>query len=302
MTPDPSSFFPEPLSDDAPLLFREAGEKAYLLLNRPARCNAFSLPLLEEFRRRLIFLEERNDLRVLLIAGAGNHFSSGLDLREAASKKTLAVDISSDSFPLTDALKKSLFELFPRGEKRGTLEVPQGFRMPWLVVEILLRLAALPQVVIGIGRGGAFGGGGALLASCDIVPAEPSVRFGFPECRRGIVPTLLHPFLERRVPLRGLLPSLLTGRGIGAAEAIRLGLVDEAADEGEGETWAEEAADEVLTGAPERVRRTKELFRAPTRDLVERSAVGLLRHWESWNEPTAAEGIAAFLEKRDPRW
>ena len=71
---------------------------------------------------------------------------------------------------------------------------------------------------------------------------------------------------------------------------------------GEERTWAERLADEILAGAPERVREVKKLFRAPDRALARRAADGLLRHWESWNEPAAAEGIAAFLEKRDPRW
>ena len=301
MTPEPSPFFSEPRSDDPPLLYRESGERAYLILNRPARCNALSLPLLEEFRRRLAALEERSDLRVLLIAGAGNHFSSGLDLKEAAEPKTLAVDLSSDPFPLTAALKDAVLRCFP-SEKSGVRGVPPGFRMPWLVIEILLRLAAVPQVVIGAARGGAYGGGGAILASCDVALAEPSVRFGFPECRRGIAPTLLHPFLEGRVPGREIYPFLLTGNAIGAAEAFRLGLVDEITAEGESRVRAEEIADAVQAGAPERVRQVKRLFRTPDRALYERAAEGLLRHWESWNEPSAAEGVTAFLEKRAPRW
>ena len=301
MTPELSLFLSETRSDDSPLLYGESGEKAYLILNRPARCNALSLSLLEEFRRRLAALEERSDLRVLLITGAGNHFSSGLDLREAAAPKSVAVDISSDPFPLTAALKDSVSRYFPAGE-RGTRDVPPGFRMPWLVVEILLRLAAVPQVVIGAAHGGTYGGGGALLASCDIALAEPNVRFGFPECRRGLAPTLLHPFLEGRASRRKLYPFLLTGNAIGAAEAFRLGLVDEITPEGECFSRAEEIADAVRTGAPERVRQAKRLFRTPDSALFERAAEGFLRHWESWNESPAAEGVAAFLEKRAPRW
>ena len=179
--------------------------------------------------------------------------------------------------------------------------VPCGFRMPWLVAEIFLRLAALPQVVIAAGRGSACGGGGGLLASCDIVLAEPSIRFGFPECRRGIAPTLLHPLLERRVPSRGLYPALLTGSAVGASEALRLGLVDRLVSDGEAAERAEQTADEVLAGDRERVRETKRIFRAPDRAFFEEAADGLARHWESWNEPSAAEGVAAFLEKRIPR-
>ena len=302
MTPGSTSLFSDPFSDDSPLLYREGEGKALILLNRPRRCNAFSLSLLEEFRRRLILLEGRSDLRVLLIAGAGGRFSSGLDLAEAASKGTVDVETASDPFPLTAALEGKISEMFPEGEKEGSRKVPLGFRMPWLVAEILLRLAAVSQAVIGVGRGSAFGGGGALLASCDIALAEPSVRFGFPECRRGIAPTLLHPFLEGRVAPRGLAPFLLTGGSFDAAEAFRLGLVDELASEGEGTARAERLADEILAGAPERVREVKKLFRAPDRALTRRAADGLLRHWESWNEPAAAEGIAAFLEKRGPRW
>lgn len=293
--------FPEPLPADQPLLYRESGEKAYILLNRPGRCNAFSLPLLEEFRRRLISLEGRNDLRAVLIAGTGNHFSSGLDLAEAVRKETVSVDLA-DPFPLTVLLIEKGFDFFSGRRKGGTVcGVPCGFRMPWLVAEIFLRLAALPQVVIAAGRGSACGGGGGLLASCDIVLAEPSIRFGFPECRRGIAPTLLHPFLERRVPSRGLYPALLTGSAVGASEALRLGLVDRLVSDGEAAERAEQTADEVLAGDRERVRETKRIFRAPDRAFFEEAADGLARHWESWNEPSAAEGVAAFLEKRIPR-
>lgn len=298
--PSDPFFFPEPLPADLPLLYRESGEKAYFLLNRPKRCNAFSLPLLEEFRRRLIGLEGRNDLRAVLITGAGNHFSSGLDLAEASEKESVPVDLADDTFPLTALLIEKGFDFLPG--RRGTVcDVPQGFRMPWLVAEIFLRLAALPQIVIGAGRGSACGGGGGLLASCDIALAEPSIRFGFPECRRGIAPTLLHPFLERRVPSRGLYPALLTGCAVDASEALRLGLVDRLVPGGEAAEQAERTAGEVLAGAGVRVCETKRIFRAPLRALCEEAAVGLARHWESWNEPAAAEGIAAFLEKRTPR-
>lgn len=294
-------FFPEPLPADPPLLYRESGEKAYILLNRPARCNAFSLPLLEEFRRRLIGLEERDDLRAVLIAGAGNHFSSGLDLAEAVRKETVPVDLA-DPFPLTALLIEKGFDFLSKKGKKGTVcGVPRGFRMPWLVAEIFLRLAALPQIVIAAGRGSACGGGGGLLASCDIVLAEPSIQFGFPECRRGIAPTLLHPFLERRVPSRGLYPALLTGSAVGVSEALRLGLVDRLVSDGEAAARAEQTADEVLAGDKQRVRETKRIFRTPSRALCEETADGLARHWESWNEPSAAEGVAAFLEKRIPR-
>ncbi|MGI5831602.1 MAG: enoyl-CoA hydratase/isomerase family protein [Thermoguttaceae bacterium] len=290
------------------LLYQESGVTARLLLNRPRRCNALSLSLLEALCRRLADLKERTDLRVLLIGGVGTHFCSGLDLSQAVDGVPVELDrIEAEEF-LGGRLPKTLLDVFPQGGGGKTLLIPKSFWMPRLVTEVLYRVGSLPQVVVGLARGAALGGGGGILVVCDIALAEPDLQIGFPECRRGLLPTLLHPFLTRRTSTAALYPYLLTGEPVPFTEALRLGLVDlplpkgALAEQGVADRTISGVVEGVLAGAPEQIRQTKRLMGGAGAPTVDEITDGLLRHWESWNGPAAREGVAAFLEKRAPRW
>lgn len=273
------------------------------LLNRPKRCNALSLSVLQEFAVLLCELEHRPEIRILLIKGKGDHFCSGLDLSEASSGEFLTLP-EEDAFRFFNAeLPKNLFSEAGEKKEKKFCSVPKSFWMPRMVIEILLRLIRLPQIVIGAAQGGVFGGGGGILASCDIAIASPNMKIGFPESRRGLSAGLLHPFLRRRTAPNCLLPLLLTGTAADAATALRIGLIDSVVPcETALTSEAERIADQVLCGEPERIRELKRV-RNSEENLSDLEAVsGLLNHWESWKSRVAEEGVCAFLEKRTPVW
>ena len=300
--------------NQSPFLYREEGTAAVAALNRPEKCNALSLRLLESFDSRLQSLKTRRDIRVLIVTGLGNHFCGGLDLREAAEEKPVEIPLRQAERFCRRRLPKRILESFPCDPRKETVLMPKGFWMPRLVAGILCRLALLPQTVIGIGHGGAFGGGGALLASCDIALGAPNLRLGFPECRRGLEPALLHPFLTRRASGPALYPYLLSGEAIPLGGALRIGLVDfpldeevsfsriPSLDEINSHAAIRRVIEGVLAGSPRIVRQTKARSAAETLPSESKVTAALWRHWKSWNREPALEGIRAFLEKRAPDW
>jgi methylglutaconyl-CoA hydratase len=160
-----------------------------------------------------------------------------------------------------------------------------------------------PLVTIAVAQGAAMGGGVGLLAACDLVVASDDLRIGFPEVRRGLVAALVTALLRRQLPERVLRELVILGQTITATEALRHGLVNRlvSADRLVAETA--NLVGQVLQGAPVAIARSKVLLddlapRPITTDLVH----AVRYHLEARDDSEAAEGIAAFLEKREPRW
>ena len=305
---------PKTAEDQKQILYREEGQVAFLALNRPEKCNALSLALLESLDKRLRDLKTCPNIRVLVLSGMGNHFCGGLDLLEAADGKNVEISPKRAERFYGVRLPRKVLETFRYDDSKKVMILPKAFWMPRLVAGILLRLALIPQVVVGIAQGGAYGGGGALLASCDIALGAANLRLGFPECRRGLAPALLHPFLTRRAALSSLYPYLLSGEAIPLAAALRMGLVDVPLDEGFPSTGTvpfgsvdalpaiKSIVCGVLAGSPASICQAKKQMVSNTLPPTGKVLEVLLQHWESWNQPSAREGINAFLEKRVPRW
>ena len=295
--------------------------------HRPERCNALSLSLLRKLRSALIELETRKEVRVLILRGAGRHFSSGLDLQEASEGGILLLPESEWTFPDRDGkttIPLSSFQEYFRemgkkgdegdpvfgplaksGKESGEIRVPKSFYMPLLVTEILYRLLTGPQVVIVAATGGAFGGGGGILSVSDLAIADESLAVGFPELHRGLTPSLLHPFLRRRLSIDAMKSLLITGRPATASDALRFGLIQEVLPRQNGENVlhrAEEVAKEILDAEPERLVRAKRLLNEERIPPTEEIVCGVIDHWKSWLSDKAREGVLAFLEKRPPRW
>jgi enoyl-CoA hydratase/carnithine racemase len=94
------------------------------------------------------------------------------------------------------------------------------------VATFLHTLRTLPLPTIAVVEGEALGGGVGLAAACDVVLAGPHARFGLPEAMFGLLPNVIRPLLEERVPAQALRRLVLTGESVDAGEAVRLGLAD----------------------------------------------------------------------------
>ena len=149
-----------------------------------------------------------------------------------------------------------------------------------------------------------MGGGCELALCCDLIIASATATFGLPEVGLGLIPgeggTQLLP---RRIGLNRAADLLLTGRRVGAEEALRIGLADRLVPKGAARTEAVELADDIATKSPISLRAAKRALRQGLDvDLVS----GLEIESRAWEEAAFSadrvEGIEAFNMRRAPRW
>ncbi len=163
---------------------------------------------------------------------------------------------------------------------------------------------ALPVPAVAAVHGFALGGGFELALSCDLIVADASAVLGLPEVSVGLVPggggTQL---LTRRIGSSRAADLVLTGRRMDVAEAERLGVVDRRVAHGDARTAALELASQIAENSPVAVRNAK---RALRRGLDVDLAAGLDVEDSAWRATAFSadrpEGIAAFNERRPPRW
>jgi cyclohexa-1,5-dienecarbonyl-CoA hydratase len=162
-------------------------------------------------------------------------------------------------------------------------------------------LARLDVVTVAIVRGLALGGGCELAMACDFVLASGNARFGLPEITLGVFPPVAAYQMSRLVPPRLGLELLLAGDPIDAAEAKRLGLVNEVfSDDAQVDAWLAR----LYRHSASSLRLAKKAFRiAQAGDFDARLAdVERVYLEELMKTADANEGIAAFMEKRKPVW
>ncbi len=168
---------------------------------------------------------------------------------------------------------------------------------------MLNALNTMPKPLIGAVQGNAFGGGIGLMSVCDVVVAADHARFGLTETRLGLIPATIGPYVVARMGEARARRVFMSARLFDAPEAVALGLVARAVPaEALGEAALAEAAP-YLACAPGAVAEAKALLRdlGPVIDeaLIDRTIAALVARWES---AEAAEGIAAFFDRRQPRW
>jgi len=250
------------------VLAESAGpETTVLTLNRPERRNALCTELLEQLVDCVAAAEGEPARRLLVLRGAGPAFCSGLDLAEAA-----------------DA-----------GRRRRSAE---------LIAKSLLALSASRLVTIACVHGAAVAGGAGLMSACDMAVAAADARIGYPEPRRGLVAGFVMTLLRRQIRERDAREILLTGEILPASRALEIGLVNRVAPDADA-AFAEamRLGGAVLQGGPRAVADTKRLLSGLWhRTLQDDLAQALAAHLEARQSPEAAEGIAAFREKRQPNW
>jgi methylglutaconyl-CoA hydratase len=156
---------------------------------------------------------------------------------------------------------------------------------------------------IAVVQGAAVAGGTGLATMCDFTLATPEARFGYTEARIGFVPALVSAYLRLQVGDKIVRELLLSARIFGADEALRLGLVSEVIVRERLRARTLELAAELMRNSPQSLRATKQLLRAQQREWLE-SALALAMEANAAGRQTEdfREGVAAFLEKRKPRW
>ncbi|WP_340540761.1 enoyl-CoA hydratase-related protein [Nocardioides sp. GXZ039] len=233
-----------------------------LTMNRPAQRNALDRELTDALSAAFDLLDDDPGLHVGILAGAGPAFSAGTDLHEPAS-------------PATD-----------RGGEYG-----------------LIRRRRRTPLIAAV-DGAALGGGFELVLACDLVVAGREARFGLPEVARGLVPTCAALFrAPDRLPPNLAAELMLTGDPIGAERAYQAGLVNVLTESGGALAGARELAGRITRNSPDAVAAS---LRAIHESRGPAEAVG----WTATDHaiarvtlsPDREEGIAAFFDKRPPRW
>ncbi len=247
-----------------------SGAICEVLLDRPAAMNALSTAMAVRLAQVCAEIAADLQVRAVVLAAAGERaFCVGADLKERAG--------------LTDA---------------GLLAQRPVFRAAFGAV------LALPQPVIAAVHGYALGGGCELALCCDLIVADETALFGLPETTVGLVPggggTQLA--LRRLGPGRAA-DLVLTGRRVSAAEAERIGLADRRVPAGTAGEHALALARQIAANSPVAVLAAKRAIRQGSGVSL---AVGLEVEDAAWRAAAFSgdrrEGIAAFNEKRAPRW
>jgi enoyl-CoA hydratase/carnithine racemase len=243
------------------------GRVATCTLDRPERLNAIDLETYDGIVAFAAQLQADDDLWVGVITGAGDRaFSAGADL------------------------KKLLAQMEARGP---------GAAPPFVTAFAGIGLA---KPLIAAVNGLAYGGGCELALSCDLRVLATGARLALPEPKRGLIPgwggTQLLP---RLVPRAIALELLLTGRDVGAEEALSLGLANRIAPNAL--AAAHELAAEICANAPTAVRHIRSAaLRGAERSLADGLAVEAEMMAAQRATADSAEGVAAFLDKRAPDW
>ncbi len=268
------------MADYANITLTREGAVARLVLNRPERRNALTQPMMLELEDAFKRVASDSECRVLVLRGAGGHFSAGGDLTAMAEIPPLPDTAAGNG--TTDPLLAS-YRQFGHA---------------------LTALNTLPQPTIAVVEGSAVGGGFGMACCSDVVILHESARFGLPEPKAGFIPSQILPFIVRRIGEGATRDLALTARVIDAAEAHRIGvgryLCSTTADLNRA---LKAAIDDILKLEPQALAVVKRLVLSAAIDDEHRvlddaasSLVGLLRR------PQASEGIAAFLNKTSPSW
>lgn len=320
----PASFAPLTRTDD------ERGV-ATLTLNRSERCNALSFDLLRRLLVELRQIAADDSTRLVVLRGAGKHFCAGLDLDEATNGapipletlRTDALDLDDFRVPVDEIAEKSnaaqnsasktdfgaappfdlaAQPLAPPLNADFPPTLPRFQVAPRLVLELLRQIRLTPKPVVAAVRGAACGGGAGLVSVCDFVVADSTFRAVFTETKRGLSPSLLFPFLRRKLPLAALQEFVLTAAPFDASRAVGVGLVQTLVAAGDFDATVAAAVDRFLANEPRSLATAKRLFNAALLPTDAEIRAGWLEHCRSWASSAGREGIAAFLEKRLPRW
>lgn len=244
---------------------------AWLTLNRPERHNAMDQAMIDELTEVAARLGADPGVRVVVLTGAGRSFCAGGDLGWMQAQMA--------------------------GDAGTRARAARG------LAEMLGALDALPKPLIGRVQGQAFGGGVGLMSVCDVAIGVEDARFGLTEVRLGLIPATIGPYVVARMGAARARRVFFSGRVFGAAEAVELGLLARAVPGAMLDRAIEAEIAPYLAAAPGAVaagkRLVADLATPVDADQVALTVAALIARWES---PESAEGIAAFFDRRKPRW
>ena len=252
------------------LEFRRDGSVARITINRPERRNAMSVAVLQGLREAIRDARTDDDIRTVIITGAGDKaFCTGADLSSI-------------------------------GAETGAMEAHEG---RGLLADLFRDMWKLGKPIIARVRGYALAGGFGLAMACDFVIASEDAQFGTPEINVGLWPYMITVPLLRSLPPRLAFELMATGRRVDAAESLRVGIVNQVVPVERLDAAVDELAATLAEKSPLMLRHGREAFlramEMPS-DLALEYLQAMLTITSASDD--AREGVAAFIEKRAPKW
>jgi methylglutaconyl-CoA hydratase len=242
-----------------------------VILNRPDVHNAFNDVMIRELTQVFDDIENQPEIRAVVLSGIGKSFCAGADLNWMRRVKDYSYD-------------ENLLE---------SLEL----------AEMLYRIYASSKPTIARVNGAAIGGGTGLVAVCDIAVAASTAKFSFSEVKLGLIPACISPYVVQKCGEGKCREFFLTGERLTADRALSAGLVNAVATNEELDTVVDQYLAQLLSSGPEAIKTCKELLRRVpqmSRDEVKKYTAEVIARIRMSDE--GQEGMAAFLEKRKPKW
>ncbi len=248
------------------IIYQVTGAIAYLTLNRPEKRNALGEQILSELRSAINEAETDDQVRVVVLRGAGKDFCAGADLAQ---------------------LEKSM--------QASVLENIEGASQ---MAELFIQMRRLEKPIIAAVHGRALAGGAGLASACDLVIAARSAQFSYTEVKIGFVPAMVMSVARRNLSEKRAFEILATGKTFSAEEAERLGFINRVCDDAEFETEVEKYAAELAQLSSSALMLTKRLlyqidamsFEQAIRAGVEMNVIARLT-------PDCQRSIKRFLSK-----
>ena len=249
------------------------GHVATVTLTRPEVRNAFNDAVIAQLSETFVQLGERADVRAIVLAAEGPAFCAGADLNWMRRMADYTRDEN-----LADAAQLAF---------------------------MLRTIYECPKPTIARVQGDVYAGGMGLVAVCDVAIAGQSAQFALSEVRLGLIPATIGPYVADAIGWRNARRYFLSAERLDAATAARVGLVHEVVADAELDARVAHVAAELAKGGPAALAAAKDLLAAlreshPFDEALLADTAHRIAHLRA--TPEAREGIAAFLDKRQPAW
>jgi enoyl-CoA hydratase/carnithine racemase len=252
------------------VLYEASSGVARVTINRPDRRNSMSYGVMHGLREAMARAGAESDVRAVVLTGAGDKaFCAGADLTGIA-------------------------------QNAGAAEAHAG---RGLLADLFRDMWSLGKPIVARVRGYALAGGFGLACACDLVVASDDAVFGTPEINVGLWPYMITVPLLRSMPPKTALDLMMTGRRVGADEGLRIGFVQRVVPAAELDAAVDALASDLASKSPLIMRWGRDSFYR----VLEMDADAALSYLQGMLTVTtqtedAAEGVAAFAQKRTPRW
>jgi len=253
------------------LKYEKDGMIARVTFNRPEIHNAFNSTVITEMSDLFTEIGKDDDIRVVVLTGAGKSFCAGADLNWMRGVIKQSYD---ENLAESNALADLFYQIYT-------------FKRP----------------VVGMINGAAIGGGTGFVAVCDIAIAAESAKFSFSEVKIGVVPACIGPYVIKKMGEGKARELFITGERMKAKRAFKVGLVNKVVADDRLQAEVDELIKSILSSGPEAVAMAKKLvsevppmtpdqFKPYTAEMIAKLRVS----------DEGQEGMDAFLNKRKPNW